>query len=80
LTDVGHSPEGYDGDVAGSSAIQARRVHRIPDIAEQFSFHCESDVRFTPVYCRTAGGSLPGGRGVESTISVNTIARGSCGN
>jgi hypothetical protein len=36
LTDVGHSPEGYNGDVAGSSAIQGGRVLRIPDVAEQF--------------------------------------------
>ncbi|MGH6839709.1 MAG: hypothetical protein ACREDT_13120, partial [Methylocella sp.] len=36
MTDVGHSPEGYDGDVAGRSPIQAGRARRIPDVAEQF--------------------------------------------
>jgi hypothetical protein len=48
LTDVGHSPEGYDGDVSGSSAIQAGHVLRIPDVAEQFSFHCGLGIRFEP--------------------------------
>ena len=80
------------GTMVTSRAVQPFRLGACSEsLASQSSFRFIADWasashpfigRGTPIvddvdnWRRTTGGSLPGGRGVESTFSVHTIARG----